>query len=194
MSTEDDRSESSAPIGRRGFLRLGTAAAVAVSALGPTRAFALPHPGGLHRQLAFLNLHTGEHLTADYWVKGHYRPDVLHAVNHLFRDHRTGAVHRIDPHLLDVVYALQKRVGAHGPFHVVSGYRSPQTNNMLIETDHCGVARHSYHIKGMAVDLRLPGYSLSRLHRAALSLRAGGVGYYPDSDFVHVDVGPVRSW
>jgi len=194
MSTEDDRSDSGAPIGRRGFLRLGTAAAVAASMFHPAHAFALPRPGSLHRRLSFFNLHTGERLSADYWVKGHYLSDALHAVNRLFRDHRTGAVHRIDPRLLDVVYALQKRVGAHGPFHVVSGYRSPQTNNMLIETDHYGVARHSYHVKGMAVDLRLPGFSLARLHRAAMSLRAGGVGYYPDSDFIHVDVGPVRTW
>ena len=194
MSSEDKRSNPATLVGRRDFLRLGTAAAVAASTFSPTDAFALPHPGGVHRQLAFLNQHTGEHLTAEYWVKGHYLSDALRAINKLFRDHRTGAVHRIDPRLLDTVFALKRRVGAQGPFHVVSGYRSPETNNALIESDHYGVARHSYHIKGMAVDLYLPGHSLSRLHKAALSLRAGGVGYYPDNGFIHIDVGPVRRW
>ncbi len=194
MSIEDTRAESASPIARRDFLRLGTAAAAAASMFAPAEALALPNPRAVPRHLAFLNLHTGEHLNADYWVKGRYRPDALHAVNHLFRDHRTGAVHRIDPRLLDVVYALKKLVNAHAPFHIVSGYRSPQSNAMLIENDHYGVAQHSYHMKGMAVDLRLPGYSLARLHKAALSLRAGGVGYYPESDFIHVDVGPLRRW
>jgi len=194
MSTEDERSVPAVPVGRRDFLRLGTAAAVAASTVFPNDALALPHPGGVHRQLAFLNQHTGEHLTAEYWVKGHYASDALRAINRLFRDHRTNAVHRIDTRLLDTLFTLKRRVGAHGPFHVVSGYRSPETNNALIEADHYGVARHSYHIRGMAVDLYLPGYSLSRLHKAALSLRAGGVGYYPDSGFIHVDVGPLRRW
>lgn len=194
MSSEDARSNSATMVGRRDFLRFGTAAAVAASTLTPTDAFALPHPVGVHRQLAFLNQHTGERLTAEYWVKGHYLPDALRAINKLFRDHRTGAVHRIDPRLLDTVFALRKRIGGHGPFHVVSGYRSPETNNALIESDHYGVARHSYHIKGMAVDLFMPGQSLGHLHKAALSLRAGGVGYYPDNGFIHVDVGPVRRW
>ena len=194
MSIEDERFIPAMPLGRRDFLRFGTAAALAASALVPDEALAVPSPGGIRRQLAFINQHTGEHLAAEYWVKGHYRAEALRAVNRLFRDHRSGAVHRIDPRLLDLVYALKRKVGARGPFHIVSGYRSPQTNNMLIEGDHYGVARHSYHIKGMAVDLYLPGYSLSRLHKAALSLRAGGVGYYPDNGFIHVDVGPVRRW
>ncbi|MEI6984984.1 MAG: DUF882 domain-containing protein [Rhodospirillaceae bacterium] len=196
MTIENKRSDPTMPVARRDFLRLGTVAAIAVSAaaLVPTDALAFPNPGKIHRQLAFINQHTSEHLNTEYWAKGHYRRDALRAVNRLFRDHRTGAVHSIDPRLLDVVYHLKKRVGAHGPFHIVSGYRSPATNAMLMESDHPGVARHSYHVKGMAVDLYLPGYSLDRLHRAALALRAGGVGYYPDNGFIHLDVGPLRRW
>ncbi len=195
MSIEDYRFESAEQVGRRDFLRLGTAAALAASVLAPADAWAVPHPARVHRKLAFLNQHTGERLTAEYWVKGRYLPDALRAINKLFRDHRTGAVHRIDPHLIDALYALKRKVGAQEPFHIVSGYRSQQTNSWLMESDRGGgVAQHSYHIKGMAADIYLPGYSLSRLHRAALSLRAGGVGYYPDSGFIHVDVGPLRHW
>ena len=195
MSIEDHRSEPDHMVGRRDFLRFGTAALFAASVLSPAEAFAIHRPGNVHRQLAFLNQHTGEHLTAEYWSKGRYLPDALRAINKLFRDHRTGAVHRIDPRLIDTLYALKRKVGAHGPFHIVSGYRSKQTNSMLIESgEHSGVAQHSYHIKGMAADLYLPGFSLSRLHRAALSLRAGGVGYYSDNGFIHVDVGPLRHW
>ncbi|MEI6559036.1 MAG: DUF882 domain-containing protein [Rhodospirillaceae bacterium] len=194
MSIEDLRCEPAPAVGRRDFLRLGTAVAVAAAVLTPAEALAIPRPGHVHRQLAFLNEHTGEHLTADYWYKGRYQPEALRAINRLFRDHRTGAVHRIDPRLIDTLFALKRKVGAHGPFHIVSGYRSQHTNSMLIEADHSGVAQHSYHIRGMAADLFLPNYSLSRLRRAALSLRAGGVGYYPDNGFIHVDVGPLRHW
>ena len=195
MSIEDHRCESARPVGRRDFLRLGTAAALAASVLAPSEALAIHRPGNVHRKLSFLNQHTGERLNAEYWVKGRYLPDALRAINKLFRDHRTGAVHRIDPHLIDTLYALQRKIGTHEPFHIVSGYRSQQSNNWLMESgEHNGVAQHSYHIKGMAADLYIPGHSLSRLHRAALSLRAGGVGYYPDSGFVHVDVGPLRHW
>ena len=195
MSMEDTRSDSAQPVGRRDFLRLGTAAVLAATALAPTDAFAVPHPGHIHRQVSFLNEHTGERLTTDYWVKGRYRPDALRAINHLFRDHRTGATHRIDPRLIDTLFALKRKLGAQGPFHLVSGYRSQQTNTALIESgEHNGVALHSYHVKGMAADIFLPGHDLARLRRAALSLRAGGVGYYPDNGFVHVDVGPLRHW
>ena len=196
MSIEDQRCLSVQPVGRRDFLRLGAAAVLAASGLSPTDALAIHRPGNVRRQLGFLNQHTGERLNAEYWVKGRYLPDALRAINKLFRDHRTGAVHRIDPHLIDTLYALKRKVGVHEPFHIVSGYRSQQTNTMLMENgDHnSGVAQHSFHIKGMAADIYLPGYNLARLHRAALSLRAGGVGYYPDNGFVHVDVGPLRHW
>jgi len=117
----------------------------------------------------------------------------MREIEHLMRDYRTGTVHAIDRRLIDIVYHLNRMLGSHRPVEVISGYRSPQTNAFLRATTD-GVAQNSYHMRGQAIDLRLPGHSLSQLRRAALSLRAGGVGYYPASNFVHVDTGPVRHW
>jgi uncharacterized protein YcbK (DUF882 family) len=145
------------------------------------------------RDLAFHNLHTGESLRAVYFDQGSYVPDALAAVDHVLRDFRTGDVHPIDPRLLDLLHTLGSTVQSHTPFQVISGYRSPATNAMLhAHTD--GVASGSLHMQGMAIDIRLGDVDLGHLHRAALGLGAGGVGYYPASDFVHVDVGRVRRW
>lgn len=147
------------------------------------------------RALAFHNLHTGEHLAVDYWVQGQYQPDALLAVNHVLRDFRTGEVHPIEPGLLDLLTRLRGRLETGAPFEVISGYRSPATNAMLrSEHEHSGVAAKSLHMQGMAIDIRVPGSALRSLQYAALSERGGGVGYYPDLNFVHVDVGRVRHW
>jgi len=179
-------------IGRRRFLMLGAAALVSATALPLEEAEAaartLPP-----RRLSFLNLHTGERLSAEYWSKGRYQKDALRAIDKVLRDHRTGALHPIDPRLLDLVHALHAKLGRRDPLHVISGYRSPETNAMLHETTD-GVANLSYHMRGMAIDIRMPGVDTRRIYRAALSLRRGGVGYYRRSNFVHVDVGPVRTW
>jgi uncharacterized protein YcbK (DUF882 family) len=124
---------------------------------------------------------------------GRYVPDALAAVNHVMRDFRTGDVHFMDPQLLDLMHALSRKVETAQPFQIISGYRSPKTNAMLHERS-AGVAVNSFHMKGMATDIRLPDVSLSHLHKAALAMQGGGVGYYPESDFIHVDVGPVRMW
>jgi uncharacterized protein YcbK (DUF882 family) len=145
------------------------------------------------RTVAFHNLHTGESLTAAYWEGGGYVPDALAAVNHVLRDFRTGDVHPIDPRLLDLLQTLSAQVETGGPFQVISGYRSPATNAML-HAHSDGVAKSSLHMQGMAIDIRLADVALDRLHGAALALGRGGVGYYPESDFVHVDVGRVRRW
>jgi uncharacterized protein YcbK (DUF882 family) len=145
------------------------------------------------RTVAFHNLHTGESLEATYWDRGTYVPDALSAVNHVLRDFRTGDVHDIDPRLLDLLTRLSSRVEARAPFQVISGYRSPATNAML-RANSDGVAKGSLHMQGLAIDIRLADVALDRLHGAALELGAGGVGYYPVSDFVHVDVGRVRHW
>jgi len=147
------------------------------------------------RSLAFDNLHTGETLKLDYWVNGQYLPDALAEVNHLLRDFRTGEVHPISPTLLDLLAVLRVRLETSQPVQVISGYRSPLTNAMLRSRhEHSGVASKSLHMQGLAADIRIPGRSLAAVHAAALAQRGGGVGYYPDSDFVHVDVGRVRSW
>jgi uncharacterized protein YcbK (DUF882 family) len=145
------------------------------------------------RRLAFNHLHTGETLAVDYAVNGRYCPEALIAVNRLLRDFRTGDVHEIDPVLLDILHDVRTTTGTSVPFQVVSGYRSPATNRRLAAT-RGGVAVHSLHLTGQAIDVRLPGVSCAALKRAAVGLRAGGVGYYPDSDFVHLDTGRVRYW
>jgi uncharacterized protein YcbK (DUF882 family) len=145
------------------------------------------------RSLSLLNLHTGEKLSATYWERGAYVGDALDALNHLLRDHRTGESHAMAPQLLDLVNILGRRLETRQTVQIISGYRSPRTNAALHEKS-SGVATHSLHMDGKAMDIRIPGVELSHLRDAALSLGLGGVGFYPGSDFVHVDVGRVRRW
>jgi uncharacterized protein YcbK (DUF882 family) len=145
------------------------------------------------RELSFLNLHTGERLRAEYVHNGQVVPGAMHAISVLMRDHYNNKIHPIDPHLLDIAHTVQSRVGSHGVFQVVCGYRSPETNAMMHEAS-AGVAAHSMHIEGRAMDIRLPGVGLGSLRRSAVALKMGGVGYYPEDDFVHIDSGPVRKW
>ncbi|MEO0035199.1 MAG: hypothetical protein RLZZ501_1222 [Pseudomonadota bacterium] len=175
---------------RRGFLTLGLGAAAAMVVTSPVEAAIRRLP---ERSLHLYSLHTGENLKAVYWGEGRYQPRALAQITRFLRDYRNGATHAIDPHLLDLLVSLQKRMGVKGPIHVVSGYRSPASNAMLANASD-GVATHSLHTQGRAIDIRLPGHSVSSVGRAARSLRAGGVGTYPESDFVHVDTGKVRVW
>jgi uncharacterized protein YcbK (DUF882 family) len=145
------------------------------------------------RSIAFTNLHTGESLSATYWEAGAYVPDALAALNHLLRDHRTGEVHAIAPNLFDLITSLRGRLETKATVQVISGYRSPLTNAALHARSE-GVASHSLHMLGQATDLRIAGVELDHLRDAALSLRGGGVGFYPRAQFVHVDVGRVRAW
>lgn len=172
---------------RRKFLIAGLGAGLGI--LMP-RAEAL---AGSTRSLAFKNLHTGEALTADYWAEGHYRPHACRQIDRLLRDFRTGDVARISRHLLDTLFELHKRIPSDAPFEVISGYRSPRTNALLRRAS-SGVARKSLHMRGMAIDIRVRGCSLKRLHQTAVAMKAGGVGYYPRSGFIHMDVGRVRYW
>ena len=114
-------------------------------------------------------------------------------MKHVLRDFRTGDEHEMNPELFDLWHTLSLVTDSRSPFQIISGYRSPRTNEMLHDTTP-GVANNSYHMKGMASDVRLEDVELSHLHKAALAIGRGGVGYYPESDFVHVDVGPVRHW
>ncbi len=165
-----------------------------LAAIGPGSAFASTGNAGA-RSLSFNNIHTGERLAVDYWVDGAYQPDALSEVNHVLRDFRTGDVHAIEPRLLDLLTRIRARLETNKPVQVISGYRSPLTNAMLRgKHEHSGVASKSLHMQGMAIDIRLADCDLQTLHRAALAERSGGVGYYPESDFVHVDVGRVRHW
>ena len=128
-----------------------------------------------------------------YRINGSYDRDALARVNHFLRDFRTGEVHEIDPGLLDILYEVYVAVGGSGVFEVISGYRSPETNEML-RKQRQGIASGSLHQKGLAIDVRLTGVDTEKLRDAALDLARGGVGYYRDSNFVHLDTGRVRRW
>jgi uncharacterized protein YcbK (DUF882 family) len=177
---------------RRGFLKAG-ALALGASIVPCTLLGAIRTPQSPERTLALYNLHTGETLKTAYWINGEYVPDALTEINHILRDFRTEEILPIDTGLLDLLHDLHNNTGSRDMLHVISGYRSSATNARLHENSR-GVAGHSLHMQGKAADIRLPGYSLSSLRQAAVDLKGGGVGYYPDSDFIHVDVGRVRYW
>ncbi len=178
-------------ITRRRFLHTAAATTVAgTAALFSPPGFARNAPD---RVLTMHNLHTGERVRATYWAEGHYVGEELAALDHFMRDFRRHTQVRIDRQLYDLLHVLQRQVGHRGTYELISGYRSPATNAMLRRTTN-GVAKHSMHTLGKAADIRLPGVELKHLRRAALSLHAGGVGYYPHSDFIHVDTGRPRHW
>ena len=145
------------------------------------------------RSLSFVHTHTGEALRAEYCGQGGYEANCLAQVDHFLRDFRNGEIHPIDPHLLDILYELQVRANRAATYEVISGYRSPRTNAALHKLSR-GVAEHSLHLQGRAIDVRMEGFPTSKLRDLALSLRRGGVGYYARSDFVHIDTGRVRTW
>jgi len=177
--------------GRRRVLGLAVGAAVGgLFPAGPAVADLVSEP----RELRLVCINTGEALTAEYWNQGRYHADALAAIDHLLRDFRSGETVPISRRLINLAWAIQRWSGVPAPLQVVSGYRSAATNAQLREEGNGRVAVNSYHMKGMALDLRLPGVGLRSLHRAALRVRGGGVGLYPDSRFVHLDVGPVRRW
>jgi uncharacterized protein YcbK (DUF882 family) len=144
-------------------------------------------------RLALENLHTGDRLNLVYAANGAYEPDALKEINHVLRDHRTGEVHAIDTGLLDLLHNISATLETTAPFQDMSGYRSPVTNAAL-HGKSSQVATKSLHMVGQAIDIRVPGRALTDLHKTALGLKRGGVGFYPSSNFVHVDVGRVRKW
>jgi uncharacterized protein YcbK (DUF882 family) len=178
---------------RRDVLKIGALAAAAGLMPLPALAAVPRHRASDRRVLSFYNTHTAEALRACYFENGAYRPDVLKKINYVLRDYRTNEILPIDTQLLDLLHAIQGQLDCTDPFHVISGYRSPATNEMLRRTT-SGVAKKSLHTRGKAIDIRLPRCPTSKLHRVCLGMRAGGVGYYKRSDFVHVDTGRVRSW
>jgi uncharacterized protein YcbK (DUF882 family) len=196
-------------LSRRSFLGYGALAAGA--ALVPSRALASEAPLAAHaalapaaangalameRELSFVHTHTGERLSTAYVAGGEYIAPALKDINVLLRDFRANRIKPIDPALLDLLFQLNDELGTDQPFHVISGYRTPETNNMLQERGGAasGVATHSLHMDGKAIDIRVPGIRLDHLRDKAKALKIGGVGYYPGSNFVHVDTGRVRYW
>jgi len=179
-------------LSRRKFLAGAAMAAVASVLPRPlyswTRDAASPE-----RSLVFYNTHTGERLSTVYWLEGSYVPESLKDIDHILRDHLTDEVMNIDKRLLNLLFSIRTKLETHQPFHVISGYRSAETN-ALLRSHSSGIAKRSLHMFGEAIDVRIPGRALRALRKVALDLKAGGVGYYPRSDFVHVDVGRVRYW
>ena len=168
------------------------AAALTTTTLIPSLAFAAK-PLPATRSLAFRSLHTGEEVAATYVRDNVVHAEGLQVLNHVLRDWRSGEVWDMDTDLLDLLYALRQRMDSAAAFELISGYRSPKTNANLASKSN-GVAKRSLHMRGKAVDIRLPERDLKALHKAALSLQAGGVGLYSKSGFIHVDTGRVRRW
>jgi uncharacterized protein YcbK (DUF882 family) len=176
---------------RRQFLHVAGAGLAGAALVRP--AFAAQAPAVQTRTLTLFNLHTGDTFTGAYWDKGAFVPDAAAEIARVMRDHRNNEIHDIDPHLFDVLSDLGCTLETKAPFQIISGYRSPASNAALHEASD-GVATHSLHMDGKAIDIRVKGVACEHLRDAALSLQRGGVGFYPASDFVHVDTGRIRRW
>lgn len=196
--------ETGDSLNRRSFLKLAGAAGFSIVA-APTLLIPKsinkvernplslrPSPKKEDLFLSFYNRHTGECLNkCAFWTEGAYNLQALKEIDRLFRDHRTQTIHEIDRNLLHILHKIQKCLESVEPFHLISGYRSPQSNKMLTARSR-GVAKNSQHIYGKAADIYVPGRTLRQVQAAAKSLKAGGVGRY--THFVHVDTGRVRYW
>jgi uncharacterized protein YcbK (DUF882 family) len=174
-------------IDRRAFLQTATLASLSLKGVG-ARAETQQA-----RSLSFVHTHTGERVSETYFDRNGYGIEPLGRINQLLRDFRTDEVHAIDVRVLDILHDLQALTGHEAPYEIISGYRSPQTNAAL-RRNSTGVAEHSFHMQGRAIDVRLSGYSTRELHEVARAMGRGGVGFYPGSNFVHLDSGPVRFW
>ena len=177
---------------RRCFLKIGLQATafslLPMPALASMGRLLLPE-----RSLSFYNTHTNESLDVCYYFKGQYQPFALKKIDYILRDHRANKTKPINLRLIDLLHSISTTMHHQVQFHIISGYRTPETNAML-RTKSNGIASSSLHLKGQAVDIRTPDCDTNRLRDICLKLRSGGVGYYPKSDFVHVDVGKIRVW
>jgi uncharacterized protein YcbK (DUF882 family) len=174
---------------RRSFLKSTVALASLIGMPALAKA-AQSAPG--ERTLRLYNTHTGESLRTVFWAEGQFIPDALKDINKVLRDHRNNQVATMDPQLLLLLNDVSTKFDD-SQLHIISGYRSPESNAKLHANSN-GVAKHSMHMDGKAIDIRMPGKSLAQVHKAAMAMRRGGVGYYPDSQFVHMDTGRVRYW
>lgn len=187
------KSNTSPDLARRRLLQ--SFALCGAATLLPNLAQAMASSAGSSRRLSFSHTHTGEKLSVVYKIGDHYVAEGLHKLNRLLRDHRTGEIHPIDPALFDQLWLTRNNLKSDAPFQIISGYRSERTNTMLRgKSASTGVAKKSLHMTGQAIDIRLADVKLPNLRAAALELQSGGVGYYPSSNFVHLDTGRVRSW
>lgn len=178
---------------RRDLLKIGGAGLIAsLLPLIGTRSAAASTGNGAWK-IAFRHAHTGESFSGVYRVGDKYLPEAFERMNYVLRDFRTKEVFPMDPHLIDILSLIHKKLDASEPYSILSAYRSPKTNAMLGKRTR-GVASNSFHMYGQATDIRIPDYGAKKIRNVAKSLEAGGVGYYPRSGFVHVDTGAVRNW
>jgi len=178
-------------IDRRTFMKLG--GMISAAALLPDTLLASDDTKIFEKSLSFYNLHTGETLRSTYWAEGNYISGSLDEINHILRDHRTNTVMPMNIELLDLLFDIRNKLDSKSPYQIISGYRSPKTNNALRKNS-SGVAKKSLHMEGKAIDINLNGVDLSMLRKVAMHQKKGGVGFYPASNFIHVDVGRVRYW
>ena len=174
-------------------LRSRARRAILKSLAGATAITAMPVLAAPMRKLSFYHTHTHKNLSVVYAEKGEYVATALDQINEFLADFRTGGVETIDPALLDLIYDIHEYLGSKAPYQVISAYRSPETNAML-RSGSSGVAKKSQHLLGNAIDVRLSDVQTTKLRDAALAMKRGGVGYYKESDFVHIDTGRVRRW
>ena len=179
-------------LNRRGFLRLLLWAGL-ISYSSKSALAAIDYLAPEEKFLSLYNPNTKENFDGVYWRNGSYVAEALKDINYLLRDVRTDAIKPIDKNLLDLIFSISIKFKPQKPLHIMCGYRTSKTNALLLKHNK-SVAKNSYHIKGQAVDIRLPGFRTSELRRAAYELGQGGIGYYPRRRFVHIDVGPVRYW
>ena len=178
---------------RRSILKAGSSLALG----GIASAWVLPVHASLGvspKKLSMDHTHTREQIGLVYAVGKEYLPPSLNRLNVFLRDHYSGDIGRMDPRLYDILYLIRRELGTQAAFQIISGYRSPHTNERLRKTRGGGVAKRSLHVDGKALDIRLPGIPLTDLRDAAISLKQGGVGYYPKDAFVHIDTGKPRFW
>tara|TARA_R110002072_G_scaffold55965_3_gene145201 strand:- start:76 stop:672 length:597 start_codon:yes stop_codon:yes gene_type:complete len=178
---------------RRNFLKMGLAGVIGASLPFIGSSSVLAANSNAAWKIGFRNAHTGESFSGVYRVGDKYLPEAFERINYVLRDFRTEEVFPMDPHTIDILSIIQRKMGTTQSFQALSGYRSPKTNAMLSKNTR-GVASNSFHMYGQAIDIRLEGYNTKTLRNVAKSLQAGGVGYYPRSNFVHVDTGAVRTW
>ena len=196
--TIETKGDSASSVSRRKFLGFGAIAAATVAAssiIHPASAAVFSRGERFEgaRRISFRNSHTGEIFSGVYRVGDKYLPDAFERINIVLRDFRSNESFPIDPRVMDIIYSVHQMTKQDEPYEVLSGYRCPKTNAGLRSHSE-GVAKNSLHMTGQAIDLRLPGFDTKQIRNLAVSLKAGGVGYYAKSNFVHMDTGDVRTW
>ncbi len=189
-ATQNIKTQSSSNLNRRSFFAFaaGACSLLLINKTANAAPIALPE-----RRLFINHPYAGESFNGAYFAEGRYIPDAMVRIKRILRDHNDNSFHQIDPALIELMARMRQTLGTREPLQIVSGYRSPHSNSAARVTDR-RVAKNSFHMQGKAVDIRVQGFSLSKLRQAATTLRAGGVGTYPRRDFLHIDVGPVRRW